>query len=101
VQRRNFYRLMASVKHHGHYNHENCTEIEVFDRENNYRNLNDDDYTVRESLRDFMRWIYRALEKEYEYQMSDEAVDENIRCNEYEFDWDGNRCCVGFITRAK
>jgi len=93
VQQRNFYRLKANVKHRGHYNHEYCTEIDVFDRENNYRDLNDDDVdTIQESLRDFMRWIYRSLEKEYEYQMSDETVDENIRCNEYEFDENGNRC---------
>ena len=32
-------------------------------------------------------WIYRALEKEYDYQMSDET----IRANEYEFDENGVR----------
>ena len=38
---------------------------------------------------DFADWIYRSLEKEYDYQMSDECVDETIRANEYEFDEDG------------
>jgi hypothetical protein len=46
---------------------------------------------LKELSRDFMRWIYRQLEKEYEYQNSDECVDENIRCNEYTFTKDGNR----------
>ena len=40
---------------------------------------------------DFAGWIYRRLEQEYEYQMSDECVDEGIRVNEYEFDEGGER----------
>ena len=43
------------------------------------------------NARDAMRWIYRQLEREYEYQTSDEVVDENIIANEYEFDASGNR----------
>lgn len=42
-----------------------------------------------ENARDFMRWIYRQLEKEYEYQNSDKSVDENIIDNEYDFLEDG------------
>ena len=42
-------------------------------------------------MRDFAQWIYDSLEKEYEYQMSDEFVTENIEANEYEFDEEGNR----------
>ncbi len=38
-----------------------------------------------------MNWIYRQLEKEYEYQNSDECVDENILCNSYTFTEDGKR----------
>ena len=36
-------------------------------------------------------WLYRNLEREYEYQYSDECVDESIRINEYEFTVDGGR----------
>jgi len=32
-----------------------------------------------------MRWVYRALEQEYEYQTANEQVDDSIRANEYEF----------------
>lgn len=47
--------------------------------------------TLTEALRDFNRWIYKALEKEYEYLTSDEAVEESIRTNAYEFTKDGYR----------
>ena len=33
LQRRNFYRLEAKVKHSGHYYHKRCTEIDVFNGE--------------------------------------------------------------------
>ena len=42
-------------------------------------------------MRSFALWIYKRLEAEYEYQMSDECVTENIEANEYEFDEEGNR----------
>lgn len=44
-----------------------------------------------ETARDAMHWIYRTLEKEYEYQNADKQVDENIRANEYEFLENGER----------
>ncbi len=46
---------------------------------------------IDRALRDFADWIYSQLEKEYEYQMSNECVDENIRANEYEFTEEGMR----------
>ena len=44
-----------------------------------------------ETARDYMRWIYKQLEKEYDYQNSDECVDENILANEYTFEINGTR----------
>ena len=44
---------------------------------------------VRDELRAFADWIYRQLEQDHDYLMSDEAVDESIRANEYEFDESG------------
>ena len=44
-----------------------------------------------DATRDLMQWLYDSLEKEYEYQTSDEAVSETIKANEYEFTADGNR----------
>lgn len=47
--------------------------------------------TVDTSLRLLMRWIYKQLEQEYDYQQSAEYVDEQITANEYEFREDGRR----------
>lgn len=44
-----------------------------------------------EALRDLARWLYRQLEREYDYLTSDEAVDEAIVANEYSFTVDGKR----------
>ncbi len=96
----------ASITNNGRYCHEYCSKVEP--------ELNapeDDDGEARttaewaalaearapyeeaiiEAARDAMRWIYSTLEKEWDYQNSDEQVDENIRINEYDFLEDGTR----------
>ena len=45
---------------------------------------------VLEALRDFNRWIYKQLETEYEYLISEKQIEESIRANEYEFTEDGS-----------
>lgn len=72
----------ASLTHCGHYYHEMAVDIDV--------DCGDDD-TFREIARDLMRYLYRSLEREYEYVNSDAAVAESIECNEYEFTEDGER----------
>lgn len=89
VQRANFYRLEASVSHSGRYYHSHSTSIDVTYAGDDYRDLGAAEETVRDLLRDFMDWIYRQLEAEYEYTMSAESVDESIRINEYTFDENG------------
>jgi hypothetical protein len=91
VQKRHFYRLEVTVRQRGHGNASYNTEIEVFDREDNYRDIGDAEEDIKQLLRDFMDWIYHSLEKECEYQSSDENVDDAITCNEYTFDEDGRR----------
>ena len=91
LQRRNFYALEASVKHRGHYYHEMCTVFDCEDTRSNYgwmQNPEAED-DIKEIARDFMRWIYKRLEAEYEYSVSDEVVAENIIANGYEFTEDG------------
>ena len=44
-----------------------------------------------ELARAAMRWTYRRLRDEYEYQNADEQVIESIRANAYEFTEDGER----------
>jgi hypothetical protein len=51
----------------------------------------DAEEVVIEALRDLARWLYRQLEREYEYLTSDEAVDESIVANEYTFTAAGRR----------
>lgn len=45
---------------------------------------------ITEIARDFMRWTYRQLEKEYDWINDDAQVEESIQANDYEFDEDGS-----------
>lgn len=89
LQKAHGYRLSCTVKHSGHYYHSGCTDFEV---------MKGDDYAPEEAekelkrlLRQFMDWIYKQLEEEDEYRNSDEAIDESIIANGYEFEADGSR----------
>ena len=89
VQRRYFYKLSARCAHRGHYQHSGCMDIDVDFGDFNYNKDTDEELT--QLLRDFADWIYKQLESEHDYRMSDECVDEDIQANEYEFDEDGHR----------
>ena len=65
--------------------------VDVEDSENKYRDLGDAEVEVRQLMRDFADWIYGRLNDEYDYQTGDEAVEESIRANEYEFYQSGER----------
>ena len=94
-----------SVKHRGHYSHSGCTSFDVElpnekEEELDYGSpewktlqvkLGEDEDTLIQLARDFMDWIYKQLEKEWDYQNSDEQVDEAIKANEYEFLENGQR----------
>jgi hypothetical protein len=90
--RQTFYRCSARVKHVGHYYHEHSVGIDVYVNDSLGfeiaipQNVEDG---VSEALRNFMRWMYRSLEREAEYLMSDEAVDEDIRSNWTELNKEG------------
>jgi hypothetical protein len=88
VQARNFYRLTASIDQSGRYVHEMTMRFDV-SRTDDAPVSDDDTEELSDCLRDFARWIYRALETEWEYQASDEVVDELLECNGYEFDEEG------------
>jgi hypothetical protein len=91
VQRKHFYRLEAKVVQSGHYNHSGCTRIEVNDCESLYRDIGDAEDDIKQLLRDFMDWIYKRLEDEYDWLTSDEQIKEALEANEVEFDEDGGR----------
>ena len=82
----------ASVKTDGRYCHEYCTAFDFDDgRENRAGYRVEREKTFIELSRDVMRWLYRRLETEYEYQNADEQIAETIRAKGYEFTADGAR----------
>ena len=88
IQKKYFYRLSASCEHRGHYYHENCMSVDVYD-DGRYNATREAEDEITAELRDFARLIYQRLEAEYNYLNSDEVVEESIRANEYEFYEDG------------
>ncbi|MFN8680294.1 antitoxin of toxin-antitoxin stability system [Paracoccus sp. P2] len=92
VQRRNFYQLRAEATHRGHYYHEYCMAISVTRDSPTWQDMTADaEETIIEAMRDLARWLYRQLEREYDYLSSDEAVDETIIANDYTFTEAGKR----------
>lgn len=85
-----------SVKHSGHYYHENCTDFsfELCAGDGDAQEPSDEaiieaEDALEEAAKDFMRWIYKALEAANDWNYADDQVDENIIANEYEFTEDG------------
>ena len=92
IQRRNFYQLRADISQRGRYCHEYSMSIAVErDSPNNQDMTADAEDAIVELLRDLARWLYRQLEREYEYQTSDAVTDEAILANEYTFTGEGRR----------
>jgi len=87
LQRRNFFQLTATVSHRGHYYHEFCTSIDVY--RDGYHADADAAEDLADILRDFMRWIYRRLEAEAEWLMSDECIEQGIDAAASQFNEDG------------
>lgn len=77
-----------SVTHKGRYSHEYCTDFD-FNEGDGPELAGDDAAKMIELARDAMRWIYRQLEKEYDYQTAEAQVIESIEANGYEFTEDG------------
>ena len=85
-----FYLVALKVRHSGHYSHENCTDftVSITDNEDNEvdsKEAADAEKNLIELSKSLMKWIYRNLEKEYEYQNTDEQIVENIEANDYNF----------------
>lgn len=92
VQRANFFQLGADVRHRGRYCHAYAMDISVTRDSPNGQDMTDDaEETVIESLRDLAHWLYRQLERGWDYMMSDEYADEGIVANSYTFTDSGRR----------
>lgn len=91
IQKKHFYKLNANIKHRGHYYHEMCTDIQVY-KDGNYLSSESElkaEEEIKDILRDYMRWIYKSLESNYDYCTSEEAIIETIEANDYDFTKDG------------
>lgn len=84
--------LYFSTTHNGRYHHENSVYFD-FEEINNDKEIRN--YELFDDTKDvakrFMKWIYKQLENAWNYENSNESVDENIRANEYTFTEDGKR----------
>lgn len=89
AQRKAFYKLGATTKHRGHYYHSGCMDVDVCHVKDSWRDISSAEDDVKEALRDFADWIYRNLEREHEYQNSDEVVDDTLVANDYRFTEEG------------
>lgn len=89
----NYKLIVEMVKYHGaHYSNEASIDFTVLDDAHDDREIPKDDVKEATSLlQSFMRWIYKQLDAEYTYRLSDEAIDESMVANEYEFDEEGRR----------
>lgn len=92
IQRRNFYQLHATVTHRDRYYHEYSMAISVERDSPTWQDMTADaEETVIEALRDLARWLYRQLERKYDYLTSDHLVDKAITANAYTFTAGGRR----------
>jgi len=58
LQKRNFYKLNAHIKHSGYYYHKYCTDIDIEDEQGYELGITAEDRAELEKLlRDFMDWI--------------------------------------------
>jgi hypothetical protein len=85
IQKRYFYKLVASSHLSGHYCHSGCMRVSVEHSDDSYRDISDAEDTVAQCLRDFADWIYSQLENAYDWENSDEQIAETILCNGYKF----------------
>jgi len=89
IQSKQFYKLEATCRHRGHYQHSGCMSVEVTHADSMYRDIGDDEDYIRDALRLFADWIYDCLEKEHDWLTSDEQVDEALLGGGYTFNEDG------------
>lgn len=76
LQRSNFYRLVVTCSHG-----RDCQKVDDCTVDGRYV----DEDAASDIVRDLAHWLYKRLRDEFEYQSSDEYIDEIIEANDYEF----------------
>jgi len=73
-----------------HYCHARTMDICVSEGEDEDVPFDGDGETrLLKLMRDFADWMYKSLEEEWDYRLSDECIDEYLKDGDYEFDEDG------------
>lgn len=72
--------IIEFTRNDSHYFHENTVSCDIGDVED----------LIEEWRYQKCKEIYRKLENEYDYLISDETIEETIKLNNYEFDEEGN-----------
>jgi hypothetical protein len=86
IQARYAYGVTATIKHSDYYG----LQVEAY-RRNDHELTVEDHEELTNAFKSLCRWLYEMLQKEYEYQTSDEQLDDGIRANEYTFTESGER----------
>lgn len=74
--------LSCTITTSGHYSHSNTMNFDFVGF--NDTNSDAEEAKLTRLLRDFADWIYKQLEKEYEYLMSPECVDERLADDDFD-----------------
>ena len=77
--------VSAKIERRGSYCHSNSMSISVYSEHSDGYVKEKEDKILVAALKAYADWIYQSLEKEYEYQNSDERNIEGIESNDYEF----------------
>lgn len=85
-QKINFYKLACSITHNFRYYHHKSVDFEFY-KDDEYI---EDNETLKSAFQDLMQLIYKSLEDEYNYQISDEALTVFLNDSDYEFSEDGD-----------
>ncbi len=81
-------KLTGNITQSGNYVHSHTMAATAYDEEGEELDVATSD-RFRDLMRDFADWIYKGLEEDYDYQTSDEAINESLSNGEYEFDEEG------------
>ena len=97
LQAKYAYKLRATIRqissHHAH-EYTVTADAELDTAREDWTVTPEDEEALLTLFRDLMRWIYKTLEAEYEYRLSDDVIDEAIRANEYAFTEGGSRSTI-------
>lgn len=91
LQRNSFYGIHGTVKHRGHYQHSGCTDFDVRHNWDGDVDVPFDEEDVKQVYRELMDTFYCLLNREHDYLISDEHIEQTITesATEFEFYGDG------------